>query len=114
MRKMTKNSEGDRLPNLINQQARLTKPLPLQGMAFRVMRAKLMNCDKDYKDDETNNSKRIIKPSRVNGRTVSLGPTQQSLQECVGVGDCATLQRGQPTGAYSVATIKAQQTTDKK
>ena len=111
MRMMTKNSEGDRLPNLINQQARLTKPLPLQGMAFRVMRAKLMNSDKDYKDDETNNHKRI-KPSRVNGRTVSLGPTQQSLQECVGVGDCAT--RGQSTGSYSVATIKAQQTTDKK
>jgi hypothetical protein len=25
---------------------------PLQGMAFRMMRAKLMNCDKDYFESE--------------------------------------------------------------
>jgi hypothetical protein len=55
---------------------------PLQGRAFRVMRAKLMNCDVDYDNGETP-AQVIHKPRPVTGRMTKLGPTQ-TLQECVG------------------------------
>jgi len=55
---------------------------PLQGRAFRVMRAKLMNCDVDYDDGETP-AQVIHQQRQVTGRMTMLGPTQ-TLQECVG------------------------------
>ncbi len=55
---------------------------PLQGKAFRIMRAKLMNCDKDYfENKETGKDQTKGKP--VIGRISMLGSTQP-LQECVG------------------------------
>ncbi len=58
----------------------LTKPL--QGMAFRTMQAKLMNCAVDYKDEEIGSK---------SGSTTKLLPTRGILknpskapQECVG------------------------------
>jgi len=58
----------------------MTKTLQLR--AFRVMRAKLMNCDVDYDNGETP-AQVIHKPRLVTGRMTKLGPTQ-TLQECVG------------------------------
>ena len=58
----------------------LTKPL--QGKAFRVMRSKLMNCDKDYFENEES-GKEQAKDKPVAGRVSRHGSTQP-LQECVG------------------------------
>jgi hypothetical protein len=65
----------------------LTKPL--QGRAFKEMRAKLMNCKVNYKeeqariDHEQANAKRSMNKRTATGRMAKRGPTQ-SLQECVG------------------------------
>ena len=58
----------------------LTKPL--QGKAFRVMRSKLMNCDKDYFENEETEKERA-KGKPVVGRVSKPGSTRP-LQECVG------------------------------
>ena len=55
---------------------------PLQGMAFRMMRAKLMNCDKDYFESEET-GKEQTKGKPVIGR-ISMPGSTQPLQECVG------------------------------
>ena len=54
---------------------------PLQGKAFRIMRSKLMNCDKDYFEKETETERAKGKP--VVGRVSKPGSTRP-LQECVG------------------------------
>jgi hypothetical protein len=57
---------------------------PLQGTAFRVMRAELMNCDVNYKDpleDET--AQPIHSPRTVSWKSVVATPFK-TPQECVG------------------------------
>ncbi len=57
-------------------------PKPLQGKAFRMMRAKLMNCDEDYFESKERGKQRT-KDKPVIGRVSTPGSTQP-LQECVG------------------------------
>ncbi len=65
----------------------LTKPL--QGRAFKEMRAKLMNCKENYKEEHAGighkqtNEKSSMNKRTVTGRMAKRGPTQP-LQECVG------------------------------
>ena len=62
----------------------LTKPL--QGMAFRSMRAQLMNCAINYEDEEEKTPPRLM-PVR-GSKSVTWKDTEhhslQALQECVG------------------------------
>jgi hypothetical protein len=55
---------------------------PLQGKAFRMMRAKLMNCDDDYFESKAKRKERT-KGKPVIGKISRPGSTQP-LQECVG------------------------------
>jgi hypothetical protein len=62
---------------------------PLQGTAFRQMRAKMMNCKVNYEEDKVEFEQSIVKANNtrkaipVTGRVTRGGPTQ-TLQECVG------------------------------
>ncbi len=65
----------------------LTKPL--QGTAFRQMRAKLMNCKENYKEDKVAFEHSMAKAARVRKtipatRRVAKQGLTQTLQECVG------------------------------
>jgi hypothetical protein len=63
----------------------LTKPL--QGMAFRTMRAQLMNCAINYKDEEEKTQAKLMPVH--NRRSVTWKDTKpqslQAPQECVGL-----------------------------
>jgi hypothetical protein len=65
---------------------RLTKPL--QGMAFRTMRAQLMNCLVNYEDPSNEPTKQLTRKPVVVKRSVTWGGTKQvpsrTPQECVG------------------------------
>ncbi len=54
---------------------------PLQGMAFRKMRAELMNCDVNYKDKE---EEEISSGSGLLTQRGKPALPSQTLQECVG------------------------------
>jgi hypothetical protein len=62
---------------------------PLQWTAFRQMRAKLMNCKENYKEDKVAFEHSMAKAARarktilVTGGVAKQGPTQMQ-QECVG------------------------------
>ena len=57
---------------------------PLQGTAFRVMRAELMNCDVNYEDSpEEEIEQPIHSPRTVSWKSVIAMPFK-TLQECVG------------------------------
>ena len=57
---------------------------PLQGTAFRVMRAELMNCDVNYEDpQEKEESGPVASPKTVSWKSV-ISTTFKTPQECVG------------------------------
>ena len=57
---------------------------PLQGTAFRVMRAELMNCDVNYEDPpEEETTQPIRSPKTVSWKSVIVTPFK-TPQECVG------------------------------
>jgi hypothetical protein len=88
----------------------LTKPL--QGTAFKEMRAKLMNCKVNYKekqgriDHKQANAMRSMNKKTVTGKMAKHSPTQP-LQECVG-GSATKKPRGAtdrcPLGVSRVQT----------
>ncbi len=61
---------------------------PLHGMAFKIMRAELMNCPVNYEDPEVETDKDRTKipvtvPKMVTWKSVVVTPFK-ALQECVG------------------------------
>ena len=68
---------------------------PLQGTAFRVMRAELMNCDINYEDPpEKEESDPVAGPKTVSWKSV-ISTTFKTLQECVGQNrNLGTVRRG--------------------
>ncbi len=57
---------------------------PLQGTAFRVMRAELMNCDVNYEDQpEEETTQPIRSPKTVSWKSFITTPFKKP-QECVG------------------------------
>ncbi len=61
----------------------------LQGMAFKIMRAELLNCPVNYEDPEVETDKDSTKipvtaPKMVTWKSVVATPVK-ALQECVGI-----------------------------
>ena len=57
---------------------------PLQGTAFRVMRAEVMNCDVNYEDPpEEEESESVLSPKTVSWKSI-VSTTFKTPQECVG------------------------------
>jgi hypothetical protein len=57
---------------------------PLQGTAFRVLRAEVMNCDVNYKDPpEEEESGSVLSPKTVSWKSI-VSTTFKTPQECVG------------------------------
>ncbi len=88
---------------------------PLQGMAFRVMRAELMNCDVNYEDTpEKEELGPVASPKTVSWKSVILR-TFKTPQECVGQnrnlgtvrqGDTRQHTRGMPERRLGVARLR--------
>ena len=88
---------------------------PLQGTAFRVMRAELMNCDVNYEDPpEKEESGPVASPKTVSWKSV-ISTTFKTPQECVGQnrnlgtvrrGDTRRHTRGMPERRLGVARLK--------
>jgi hypothetical protein len=70
---------------------------PLQGIAFRTIRAELMNCPVNYEEEEETNGPELTQPAALGGRTVTYESRKpapaKAPQECVGPN-----RRKQPTG----------------
>ncbi len=57
---------------------------PLQGTAFRVMRAELMNCDVNYEEPpEEEELESVLSPKTVSWKSI-VSTTVKTPQECVG------------------------------
>jgi hypothetical protein len=95
----------------------LTKPL--QGTAFRQMRAKLMNCKVNYEEDEVAIEQSIAKARRAKkaipatGRLTKLGPTQM-LQECVGGSQCTRKKQTRDRQSVGMCRVLARSGSQQK
>ena len=88
---------------------------PLQGTAFRVMRAELMNCDVNYEDpQEKEESGPVASPKTVSWKSV-ISTTFKTPQECVGQNrnlgtarrtDTRRHPRGMPGQSLEVAKLR--------
>ena len=88
---------------------------PLQGTAFRVMRAELMDCDVNYEDpQEKEESGPVASPKTVSWKSV-ISTTFKTPQECVGQnrnmgtvrrGDTRRHPRGIPERRLGVARLR--------
>ncbi len=77
----------------------LTKPL--QGMAFRKMRSKLMNCPVNYdKEEEIEKdlTKQNQQPAKTGTKTTTKQVASMSLQECVGHKQFKAIAKDRPVG----------------
>jgi hypothetical protein len=84
---------------------------PLQGMAFRTMRAQLMNCAINYEDEEEKTRPRLVPV--CSSRSVTWKDTKpkslQALQECVGLNRQKYLPRPTTDRRLGIARLQNRQ-----
>ena len=74
---------------------------PLQGIPFRTMRAKLMNCPVNYEEEKEMNGSELTQPTELRRKTVTSESRKpayaKALRECVGPPANQQVARGEQT-----------------